>query len=154
MDNIQYVFLHRTFPASFFFFRVFQYSLYYNWQKVSKIADDWIRTADLWLWKRLLHQLRHNHCPTWLKMFKLRKILLLPQREKRGSVEYESTRFGHFLIKNNYLNGFPNCKWRTFCAVWSDWATFKSCTWTIFLQKKPKYFCQPFGLFWKFTILS
>ena len=26
-------------------------------------ADDWIRTADLWHWKRLLYQLSHNHCP-------------------------------------------------------------------------------------------
>ena len=28
------------------------------------IAYDWIRTVDLWYWKRPLHQLRHDHCPT------------------------------------------------------------------------------------------
>ena len=26
-------------------------------------ADDGIRTADLWNWKRPLYQLSHNHCP-------------------------------------------------------------------------------------------
>ena len=26
-------------------------------------AEDWIRTADLWNWKRPLYQLSHNHCP-------------------------------------------------------------------------------------------
>ena len=26
-------------------------------------ADDWIRTVDLWIWKRLLYQLSHNLCP-------------------------------------------------------------------------------------------
>ena len=26
-------------------------------------ADDWVRTADLWCWKRPRYQLRHNHCP-------------------------------------------------------------------------------------------
>ena len=38
------------FPASFFFISVF-------------FANDWIRTTDLWNWKRLLYQLSHNHCP-------------------------------------------------------------------------------------------
>ena len=28
-----------------------------------KVADDWIRTVDLWCRKRLLCQLNHNHCP-------------------------------------------------------------------------------------------
>ena len=26
-------------------------------------ANDWIRTEDLWNWKRPLNQLSHNHCP-------------------------------------------------------------------------------------------
>ena len=26
-------------------------------------ADDWFRTADLWIWKQLLYQLSHNHYP-------------------------------------------------------------------------------------------
>ena len=26
-------------------------------------ANDCIRTADLWNWKRLLYQLSYNHCP-------------------------------------------------------------------------------------------
>ena len=28
-----------------------------------KFVNDWIRTADLWRWKRPLYQLRRNHCP-------------------------------------------------------------------------------------------
>ena len=28
----------------------------------NKIANDWIRTADLWCRKRPLYQLRHSHC--------------------------------------------------------------------------------------------
>ena len=35
-----------------------------------KFANDWIRTADLWCWKRLLYQLSHNHIPIRLKLFK------------------------------------------------------------------------------------
>ena len=31
------------------------------------LADDWIRTADLWIWKRKLYQLSHNHCRFDLK---------------------------------------------------------------------------------------
>ena len=45
-------------------------SFQYRWQTVNnidiKFADDWIRTADLWHWKRLLCQLSHNHCPKLL----------------------------------------------------------------------------------------
>ena len=48
-------------PASFLnLFSYFQYSR----QNVHiKIADDWIRTADLWCRKRPLYQLSHNYCP-------------------------------------------------------------------------------------------
>ena len=28
-------------------------------------ADDWIRTTDLWNWKRLLYQLSHDNWPNW-----------------------------------------------------------------------------------------
>ena len=27
-------------------------------------SNDWIRTADLWCWKRALYQLSHNPCTT------------------------------------------------------------------------------------------
>ena len=39
-----------------FLFSSFQY-IYI----VSNIADDWIRTTDLWCWKRPHYQLRHNY---------------------------------------------------------------------------------------------
>lgn len=40
--------------------------LHYSWEltNFNKIfADDWIRTADPWCWKRPLWQLSTNHCP-------------------------------------------------------------------------------------------
>ena len=33
-------------------------------------ADDWILTADLWIRKRPLYQLSHNHCPRCVTIFK------------------------------------------------------------------------------------
>ena len=33
------------------------------------LANDWIRTVDLWYWKQPLYQLIHNHCPMSLQMF-------------------------------------------------------------------------------------
>ena len=43
-------------------FRLFN-TIYYIQLIENKIADDWIRTADLWCRKRPLYQPRHNHCP-------------------------------------------------------------------------------------------
>ena len=48
------------FSASFTLFSSFQYSWQY---KVNiNFANDWIWTVDFWCRKRLLYQLRHNHC--------------------------------------------------------------------------------------------
>ena len=44
----------------FLLFSSFLFSKMFN----MNFADDWIRTVDLWNWKRLLYQLSHNHCPT------------------------------------------------------------------------------------------
>ena len=50
------------FPASFFF--IFAVSIQLTVNKCSiNLANDWIRTADLWYRKRPLCQLSHNHCP-------------------------------------------------------------------------------------------
>ena len=39
------------------------------------LANDWIRTADLWYWKRLLNHLSHNHCSfNILMLFEMSKI--------------------------------------------------------------------------------
>ena len=42
-------------------------------RSIWQFADDWIRTNDLWFWKRPLYQLSHNHCPctqtTFWKVF-------------------------------------------------------------------------------------
>ena len=32
-------------------------------------ANVWIQTADLWIWKRLLYQLNHHHCPSMALLF-------------------------------------------------------------------------------------
>ena len=57
------------FPASFFFIFVFSIQLIVH----INFADDWIRTADLWFWKRPLYQLRHNHFPRGHKVFEANK---------------------------------------------------------------------------------
>ena len=55
-------------------------SFQYSWPKtvfyVNFIADDWIRTADLWRWKRSLYQLdHHNHRPTFPIFFSNEKTI-------------------------------------------------------------------------------
>ena len=47
------------FQTSFFF--IFGFSILLT---ARKIADDWLRTADLWCLKQLVCKLSHNHCPT------------------------------------------------------------------------------------------
>ena len=32
-------------------------------------AEDWIRTADLWIVKQPLYQLSHNNCPVFYELF-------------------------------------------------------------------------------------
>ena len=41
-------------------FRPLLLNFVFSIQLLVKIADDWIRTADLWCWKRPLYQLSHN----------------------------------------------------------------------------------------------
>ena len=36
---------------------------------VNKIADYWIRTTDLWCWKRHINQLGNEHCPNILLVY-------------------------------------------------------------------------------------
>ena len=52
-------------PLFFFIFHLFntQLTVYNNCSILINFADDWIRTADLWYWKRPLYQLSHNHFP-------------------------------------------------------------------------------------------
>ena len=57
-------FKNLTIPGLFFlYFRLFNTGFLIK-VIVNNIAVDWIRTVDLWFWKRPLYQLRHNHCPT------------------------------------------------------------------------------------------
>ena len=51
----------------FLYFRLFNTQLRVNKCSMYSnfFADDWIRTVDLWYWKRPLYQLSHNHCPVY-----------------------------------------------------------------------------------------
>ena len=44
----------------------FQFSLF---NTVTELADDWIRTADLWCQEQRLYQLRHSRCPKSQSIF-------------------------------------------------------------------------------------
>ena len=52
----------------FFYFRLFNTQLTVNKCSIN-FADDWIRTADLWYWKRPLYQLSHNHYLIFIRDF-------------------------------------------------------------------------------------
>ena len=57
--KIDFLFFNRPLPASLFFIFVFSTQLkVMNAQKI--FANDWIQTADLWFWKRLLYQLSNK----------------------------------------------------------------------------------------------
>ena len=60
--------LNGPFAASFFFISLFS-TQFLAQLIVNKIADDWIRTADLWCRKRSRYQLNHNQCPPSLFIF-------------------------------------------------------------------------------------
>ena len=58
------------------FYFIFVFSIQFTVNIVqNNFADDWIRTAELWSRKRQLYQLRHNHCPTYLHCFIVKKSL-------------------------------------------------------------------------------
>ena len=65
IEKQQGIFLNGPFPASFSLFSSLQYTVD-SIQMLDinkKIADDWIRTADLWYRKWPLYQLSHNYFP-------------------------------------------------------------------------------------------
>ena len=49
-------------PALFYYFFVFSIQLTLYVQLIF-FAEDWIRTMDIWNWKRPLYQLSPFHCP-------------------------------------------------------------------------------------------
>ena len=55
-------------PGLIFFICVFSIQFFAK-LIVNNIANDWIRTMDLWYWKRPLYQLRHNHCPYQIEFY-------------------------------------------------------------------------------------
>ena len=57
-----------TIPDLFPFIFVFLLQLILN-----KFDDDWIQTADLRCWKQPHYQLSHNHCPSTIRQFFLKK---------------------------------------------------------------------------------
>ena len=55
-------FLNEQFPASFYYFRLFN-TVDNKQMFIIIFLDDWIRAVDLWHQKQLLSQLCHNNCP-------------------------------------------------------------------------------------------
>ena len=60
------VLIGRSWPLFLYFFLFWHLSV--NTCSMWNSADDWIRTRDLWCWKRLLCQLSHNRCLTFYQM--------------------------------------------------------------------------------------
>ena len=56
-----FYFLNWAVPGPFLF--IFVFSIHLTQKEHIKFADDWIRTSDLWCWKRPLYRLSHNNCP-------------------------------------------------------------------------------------------
>ena len=75
--------LNGPFAASFFFISLFS-TQFLAQLIVNKIADDWIRTADLWCRKRSRYQLNHNQCPPSLFIF-CSFIILKPTTVEQSS---------------------------------------------------------------------
>ena len=59
VENRHLLFLNWAIPGLFFFIFVFSIQLIVH----TNFANDWIRTTNLWCWKRPLYQLHHNHFP-------------------------------------------------------------------------------------------
>ena len=84
--------MSRSLPL-FLYKRLFNKQLTENIGSI-KFANDRIRTADLWCWKRPLCQLNHNHCP-FLTLFYI-SISFWPIIEKYTEVKSPS---GYFFFK-------------------------------------------------------
>ena len=134
------VFKDGPFPATFFF--IFVFSIQLTVSKCSiNFADDWIRTADLWYWKRPRYQLSHTttahpiHCLTGTNHSSLTFLLVL-----NGS---SST---IVALSKSYLNpaDTPRMDWsqtRTLMAkVW--WAQIWLCMITTWDKTLEYLFCH------------
>ena len=93
--------------ASFCFIFVFSIQLTVNKQmfNIFIFADDWIRTADLWNWKRPLYQLSHNHCPgvtTFGQLLEKLGLLFIPTSGQPGVIE-SPTKYSHSSSSIRYI---------------------------------------------------
>ena len=62
----------------------------------TNFADDWIWTVNLWYRKRLLYQLRHNHCP-FLVCF-----MLTLSKQKRTKVWEQNQEIWNIIFPTNW----------------------------------------------------
>ena len=113
-------------------------------------ANDWIRTTDLWCWRRLLYQLSHNHCPS--------TVILAPFGSKWLFSALWPSSANFILTKEPGANNPNSLKLIlvglqrilaaadivkfAMASVWPDWANFKSS-----LPKKSSKLAQIFGKF-------
>ena len=69
-----------------------------------KFFDDWIRTADLWCWKRPICQLSHNHhYPISLQLKCEIRATLLPSKLYLKSFDFPSLRKNEFYILRKFI---------------------------------------------------
>ena len=103
------------FRSLFLYFRLFN-TVYSEKNKcpLQKVADEWIRTADIWCRKWPLYQLSHNHCPC-KELFMLHSYLSDLMKVALRSV----TRLGYFLnvfVTNSSIKSCPKQR-ATFLAI-------------------------------------
>ena len=105
----------------FLYFRLFN-SVDNKEMYIVNFADDWIRTAEVWYWKRLLYQLCHNHCP--VKTFLIVRSCL--ENFYFGGDSCSSSSSTYFICSmcnGSNLSRCLSCYWKT-CSRYSD----HSCT--------------------------
>ena len=89
----------------FIFIFVFSIQFLIHWI-VNNIANDWIRTADLWYWKRPLYQLCHNqYLPRYVSICKLivkqvlQYIIRTPATNVRLSQQFNQEMVGKCVFR-------------------------------------------------------
>ena len=85
------------------FFFIFLFNTVDSKCPIKIFADDWIRTADLWNWKRLLFQLSHNHCQLFFKVYFINPFSSSNERLPRTPII--NTRYGKIQGRIHTLPG-------------------------------------------------
>ena len=114
-------------PASFSLLS----SFWCSWQYVGNIqfANEWIRTADPWCWKRPLYQLSHNHCPNMILFFLILNLLIVGRFDVYSIRSLYLFCFVIFFKKNGPFQALFFFYFRLFNTVDSKQMLNKFCQW-------------------------